>query len=256
MPLAATASSVGTSRLTTTGARPSESSSTSTTLGCETSAWASTTICCSPPESSRPGCPALLELGEELEGVRDAALRVLRGSACTWQHARLSSTVSAGSSRLPSGTTATPAARTLLGPAAREVAISEHAPCRGARAKHSATARTSVDLPAPLGPRSAVTSPGAISMETSATTVRPPRGRTAPRGGGSATGGALSAHSDLLGSEVRPHHVLVPQDVRRRPGRDQPAEVEHRRRLATRRDEAHVVVDENRQRAEVTRGSS
>ena len=44
---------IGTSRLTTSGARPSDSSSTSTTDGRDTSAWASTTICCSPPDNDR-----------------------------------------------------------------------------------------------------------------------------------------------------------------------------------------------------------
>ena len=41
---------------TTTGASPSDSSSMITNRGWETSAWASTTICCSPPDSdARPG---------------------------------------------------------------------------------------------------------------------------------------------------------------------------------------------------------
>ena len=49
----ATCSMTGISRLTTTGASPSDSSSTTITLGLDASAWASTTICCSPPDSDR-----------------------------------------------------------------------------------------------------------------------------------------------------------------------------------------------------------
>ncbi|HTX27375.1 MAG TPA: hypothetical protein VME19_10190 [Streptosporangiaceae bacterium] len=50
VPDSATAAITGIRRLTTTGARPSDSSSISRKRGWEMSPWASTTICCSPPD--------------------------------------------------------------------------------------------------------------------------------------------------------------------------------------------------------------
>ena len=62
------------------GARPRESSSTTRIFGRETSAWASTSICCSPPERERAdGVSARLEPRKELVRVGDAGPRILAG---------------------------------------------------------------------------------------------------------------------------------------------------------------------------------
>ena len=54
------------------GREPERSSSTRRMLGRETSAWASTSICCSPPESGRAcAFQRVFELREELDGVAD-----------------------------------------------------------------------------------------------------------------------------------------------------------------------------------------
>ena len=63
--------------------------------------------------------------------------------------------------------------------------------------------------------------------------------------------GSRRRHSSVLRAQVGAHDVLVPHDLRSRACRDQLAEVEHRRRLATRRDEAHVMVDEDHERTEL-----
>src|SRR3954469_18958070 len=167
----------GTSRCTTTGARPSDSSSMSTNRGCDTIACASTTICCSPPESMRAWAFSRLPSSGNSASARS---RPSRPSArdiayvATW---RLSSTVSAGSSRRPSGTMATPARRMRSGRRDERTASSRRTVPLSGR-KTPPTASTSVDLPAPFGPRRAVTSPAGMSSDTPRTTGRPPRATT------------------------------------------------------------------------------
>src|SRR6266498_189599 len=77
-PSAASEASTGTNRFTTTGARPNDSSSTSSVDGRETIACASTTICCSPPDRNPPcGLPARLELGKQSKRIVDTTRRGL-----------------------------------------------------------------------------------------------------------------------------------------------------------------------------------
>ena len=70
MPASAISRTTFMSRFTMTGARPSESSSTMTSVGSVASARAMTSICCSPPRAQRRAdVAALVELGEQREGA-------------------------------------------------------------------------------------------------------------------------------------------------------------------------------------------
>ena len=81
-PVAATASSTGARRLTTTGARPSESSSTRITFGLRDERLGEHDhLLLAAGEQAALGLPALLELGEELERLRDPAPRAWPGRA-------------------------------------------------------------------------------------------------------------------------------------------------------------------------------
>src|SRR3984957_2623442 len=233
----------GMSWFTITGARPRESSSMRMNLGWETSACASTTICCSPPDSSRAGTVSRWPS----RGYSSRARARPSAAACLDSvyvaTLMLSSTDRSGSSRRPSGTIATPAARIFSGrlPASsRPSTVTD--PGRGRITPP--TARTRDDLPAPFGPSSAVTCPAGTLMDTSLTTGRPPR---------STVMSMSSSDDDIRESHLRrakvgAHHVLVPQHRRGRPRCDQLAEVEPRRRRADRGDQRHVVVDEDGQR--------
>src|SRR4051794_637314 len=130
-----------------------------------------------------------------------------------------------------------------------------------------ATARTRLDLPAPFGPSSAVTSPGGISSVRSWTTGRPPRATVRPASRSGSLIASASAGSrqrprssndaqsrrllDVLGAEVGADHLLVAQHLAGRTGGDELAEVEDGGDVAARRDEAHVVIDEDHERGRV-----
>ena len=91
----------------------------------------------------------------------------------------LSSTDRSGSSRRPSGTIATPAARIFSGRRpASSMPSRDTDPGRGLSTPP--TARTMEDFPAPFGPRTAVTSPAGTVIVTSLTTGRPPRSTVRP----------------------------------------------------------------------------
>ena len=203
---AAAFSSVGTRRLTTTGARPSESSSTSRNFGRETSACASTTICCSPPESVRATAfQRVSSCGKSSSAYSMPVLRLLA--------ARARRSRRAGCPR-PSGRAAGggPRGRSRPRPRGSARAAGASAPCRqrGRRPpvgrSTPPTASTSVDLPAPFGPSSVVTSPGGISSEISCRTGLPPRETDSPSIFERWT---ASRSQLLLRAEVGADHVLV-----------------------------------------------
>src|SRR3954452_5700915 len=265
-PDSATVRIVGTSRLMITGARPSESSSISRKRGCETSAWASTSICCSPPDSERPAASRRLRSSGNSSSAYSRPARPSSRDSAYVATCRLSATVSSGSRRRPSGTTATPARRIRSGRRpASSASSSDTEPASGLSTP--ATASTSVDLPAPLGPSSAVTSPRGMSNVTSWTTGRPPRATVRPLTRRASLIASASARSrrrprsshdaqsrrllHVLGAQVRADPLLVAQHLGGRPGGDELAEVEHGGDLAARRDEAHVVVDEDHERTHV-----
>ena len=118
--------------LTTTGARPSDSSSMRMNRGCDTSACARTTICCSPPESMRAGgVQPLAELREELERARSPPARALRRAAARTSRPggcrrRSGRAADAG----PPGRSPRPPARMRSGRRPGEVARRRGAPCR------------------------------------------------------------------------------------------------------------------------------
>ena len=193
--------------------------------------------------------PARFELGEELERVGDALPCFAARESEYVATRRLSSTVRSGSSRRPSGTTATPACADPLGPPPRSGPRRRAAPAAGRRSTPAdRRARASTCRRRSRRARS-VTSPGGISSETSCTTVRPPRG-TETLSTRSATRRGHVAHSVVLRAEVGADDVLVAEHLGRRSGGDQLAEVEHRRRVTASRDEGHVVVDEDHERPE------
>ena len=98
-----------------------------------------------------------------------------------------------------------------------------------------------------------MTSPGGISSETSCTTGRPPRATVTPE---SRSGASLTPLLDVLGAEVRADDLLVAQHLGGRAGGDELAEVEDGRDLAAGGHEAHVVVDEDHERARVLRDAA
>ena len=225
-PSAAAASSAGISRCTTTGASPSDSSSTSMNFGRETSACASTTICCSPPESVRAVAlpPRLRGAGRARARARSlpsrprARARRSRRACCPRPSARAGAAGPRGRSRRPPAGSAP--GRSLV----RLRAVDASRRLRSVR-RTPPTASTIVDLPAPFGPSSVVTAPGGISSETPCSTAWPPR---ATRQLVDLQRARAHAHVivAVLRPEVRAHHVLVAQDLRRRAGRDQLAEVD------------------------------
>src|SRR5262245_3454720 len=111
------------------------------------------------------------------------------------------------------------------------------------------TASTRLDLPAPLGPSRAVTSPGGMSIETPCTTGRPPRwtvrlSRVSTLMMPPPRRGVRRRSRHWLRTKVGAHNVFIAQHLGGRPGCDQLAEVEHRGRLAAGGNQAHVVVDQ------------
>ena len=105
--------------------------------------------------------PALLELGEELERARDAALRVLLGER-VGRDAEVVLDRQPGQQPPALGHDRDAGAADLLGPPAREVVRRPAARGRWSTRSTPPTASTSDDLPAPFGPSSVVISPGGI----------------------------------------------------------------------------------------------
>ena len=97
---------------------------------------------------------------------------------------------------------------------------------------------------------------GRDSIETSRSTGRPARGTESFSIRSMAPSPFGPITLAMLGAEVGPDHLLVPEHLGGRAGSDQPAEVEHRDHLATGRDQAHVVVDEHHERSGLDRGSA
>ena len=128
----------------------------------------------------RPARQPLLELGKQLERTCASRPRVLRARGEYVATVRFSSTVSSGNNRRPSGTTATPAWRIRSGRRPTSSRPSRTTEPPSGRSTPP-TASTRLDLPAPFGPSSAVTSPAGTSSVTPRTTGRPPRWTSCPR---------------------------------------------------------------------------
>src|SRR5688572_16777220 len=92
-------------------------------------------------------------------------------------------------------------------------------------------AARSVDLPAPLGPRSATVSPAATSRSTCCSTAAAPYR-------------ALTDLSLSMLAEIGVHHRRVGADALRRAFGDLGAEIEHHHAVRERQQEVHVVLDQ------------
>ena len=127
----------------------------------------------------RPGgvVEPLLELGEQLQRALVAGVGIAAGAACKWRR-------EGSRPRSAPGAAVDPPGRSRARPRG-----SAPGACRRSRGSSSITlpaagfstppiASTMLDLPAPLGPSSAVISPEGISSETPRTTLRPPRATT------------------------------------------------------------------------------
>src|SRR5580704_19275032 len=101
------------------------------------------------------------------------------------------------------------------------------APVRGSRPE---TARSSVVLPAPLGPSSATASPAPTlrSMPRSTPILPYPEDRPVISSRGS-------------GAEIGTHHLPVRPDLRRRARRQNLAEIEHRHAITNVEDQVGMV---------------
>src|SRR4051794_522429 len=103
------------------------------------------------------------------------------------------------------------------------------------------TLRSSVVLPAPLAPRTAVMVAASTSSDT------PSRARTAPY---VVTTSSICSIADLSGlrvdllAEVGLQHLRVVANLVRSAGRDAAAEVEHDDPVTDLHDEIHVVLDQ------------
>ena len=165
-------------RLTSSGASPTDGSSTSRIFGASISARPSASICCSPPLR----LPASWELrslrrgkvAKQLSRLRCISTRAARRKAPS---SRFSSTVSLGNRRRPSGTRAMPRSTisSVVSLVRSWLTPSMSATMRPALGRTSPmTHFISVLLPLPLVPSSTTVSPAPTSIETSSIT------RTAP----------------------------------------------------------------------------
>src|SRR5580700_11207877 len=180
---------------------------------------------------------------------------------------RFSSTVSSVITPWPSGTWATPARAMSSGwRRARSVPPTRTRPRRGRT--NPLIARSSVVLPAPFAPSTAVIVPGRAETETPSSTGPPPYPATM-----SSTASAVaSVMPDLLGpaglfapagifgpaglfapaghlsSQVGRGHRRVGLHLVGRAARDQPAEVKHEDHVANRHHQVHPVLDDHHAR--------
>ena len=135
------------------------------------SARAMASICCSPPDRAPAG--RLIRSARRGKSSRAAARRAAYPLSRMRTHpprARLSSTVSDGKTRRFSGTWVSPRAAICSAPSRDVLAPSVTVPAVGRRSPE--TDRSSVDLPAPLAPTTATSSPGSTVTVTSWSTSR------------------------------------------------------------------------------------
>src|SRR5215475_1594372 len=249
------------------GASPSDASSTSTTLGAVRQARHSASICCSPPDRLPAVCRSRLLSG----GNRSAAS--VRTSlvflAVTWAR-MFSSTVSEGKMPRPSGSRQIPCRANRCGCwPDRFLPLNSTCPDMG-RTKPLAV-RSSVVLPAPLGPSSATTCPGATARLTLRSTVVPPY-PAVTESRVSTVGLLFGVHGGQLGADrqyravrcrsvryrlvtaagrlgdvlaqVGGAHGRGRVHARGRPLENQRAEVQHVHAVANLADERHVMLDD------------
>ena len=156
---------------TITGATPSDGSSSATSSGLPISVRATVSICCSPPLICAPRRsvmrPRLGKIANSFSGVHDGAGRPSGKRRGGWRPmSRFSSTVRSEKMRRSSGTKPSPRRAISNARSLRNVLAAEpHVPLR--RAISAISALMVVDLPAPLRPISATTSPRPTSNDRS-----------------------------------------------------------------------------------------
>src|SRR5512142_287738 len=153
---------------------------------------------------------------------------------------RFSSTVSSGITAWPSGTWAIPALTICSGlRPARSAPASRMRPRRGLIMP--LTARSSVVLPAPLAPSTAVIADVPAAMLTPFSAVTPPY----PATSSSAASAGVAGTVPLLmgGAEIGRRHGRVVLDLARGARRDHLPEVEDHDRVADGHHQVHVMLD-------------
>ena len=158
-------------RSTIFGASPSDGSSSRSTLGEAISARPMASICCSPPLSSPARCVARSRrIGNSPSTQARACARAALSGAASAPARRFSSTVRLLNTRRPSGTWTSPpraidaASSAGSGWSRKRMLPPVIAPPWAASVPESA--RSSVDLPAPLLPSTARTAPSGTESET------------------------------------------------------------------------------------------
>src|SRR4051812_37549652 len=216
------------------GARPTEGSSTSKSLGADISARAMASICCCPPDIE-PASWRRRSASTGKASKQKARLRLIsvRASGRNAPSSRFSSTVSLGKSRRPSGTMATP----RLTISSVDSFVRSCCWFSIVRKTEPFVGRTmpmmhfmSVLLPLPFVPRSATVSPVVTSTET------PCSARTAP----------YPASTDSifkLNPKVGFLHFGVLDDLRRHALADDLAGVEAHHALREAHHRLHDVLD-------------
>src|SRR5438105_1205370 len=153
---------------------------------------------------------------------------------------RFSSTVSSGITACPSGTWAIPARTICSGPRpARSAPASRMRPPRGL--SMPLTARSSVVLPAPLAPSTAVIAEVPAEMLTRFSATTPPYPAVSSSTASAGVAGAVALLTG--GAEVGRGHGRVVLDLARGSRRDHLPEVEDHERVADGHHQVHVVLD-------------
>src|SRR6267378_2475748 len=227
-------------RSTTFGARPSDSSSTISSFGRAIMPRPIATICCSPPDSV-PASRASLSLSAgKWSRARVMSSRTSLSRRRYAPSSRFFSTDMVPNNRRPCGTCATPLRTSASGrPLVTSSPPSVTVPAV-ARTNPLSTP-SSVDLPAPFAPTSAISSPAAIS-------------RSIPNSTGPASNPAFSPRTLSSGSgpepfrialpQVRLDHALVAQHHLRLALSQNLPKVEHDRPPADPDDHPHDVLDQ------------
>src|SRR6185503_9718023 len=233
----------------TRGARPSDGSSSSSTRGWASRARAMTSICRSPPDSAAASLRRRAASGaKRSKASSNAALRSARDrprGQDIMPTRRFSSTVSSGITACPSGTWAIPA-RTIcsgLRPV-RSVPSSRTRPRRGLIMP--LTARSSVVLPAPLAPSTAVMAAVPAEMLTRSSAMTPPYPATSSSTASAGVAGPAGPVSLLMGgAQVGSGHGGIVLNLPRRARRDHLAEVEDHDRVADGHHQVHVMLHDH-----------
>src|SRR5580704_16181744 len=233
------------SRLTTSGASPMESSSSSSTAGSVARPRARASICCSPPDNVPAACAArLARAGNRANAISSMCSRLCPVNVII---RRLSRTDRLGNTPRPSGIRQTPARARSRGAAP----VTSRPPSRSRPDRTGwtpAATRSVVVLPAPFGPSRATTWPAATLRSTPCRTEIPSYPARTSRSSSTVFIDAPPARYSCVPQVGRLYGRVV-ADHGGRAGRDDLAQVEHVYLVAHVHDQPHVVLDEQDRRA-------